>query len=500
MVDFNELRKKHGMAPGPSSPEGIVESLDDLDSILAEASAPIDADADAQSPTRSQLSERDQELANTVLVEEVLKDPQPVPARVITGDAGTGKTTTVKALADADRSVKMCATTGIAAVNLDTTTLNSLLKYFNTASLVLNYTNGLLTRRLRELYLDQGLRTLGIDEISMMPAEQLEVIYRAVQTVNQRVDQPIKLILTGDFAQLPPVSTKEEPAKWAFMADCWEHLGDCVERLTKVWRQTDPKFLEGLNLARRGKGPAAAAALRTAGVTYTGKQDEEFPGTTIFAINRRVDEFNQKRLMQLTTPPVTLQNKFVGTMKKEWKDLVPGTPGGKLPPLVVKPGALVMILANDLSGAADGEMAYGNGDLGVVQDLAPNGGVRVKLQRTGESHIIGRIRRWHECDKGDSGAEWYEDMRNSGGGRGGWACGYMDWYPLRLGWATTVHKSQGLSLDNIQVDVRDWFFGSPNMAYVALSRARTPGGLRIVGGEAILARQIKAAPEVQQWL
>jgi len=433
------------------------------------------------------------------MVEVTFKDPEDVDCQLITGDAGTGKTTAVKEMARTTKGMRLCATTGIAAVNLDTATLNAILKFFNTASLVQNFTNGLLTRRLVELHADQGLRTLAIDEISMMPAAQLDVLYMALQAVNQRLAEPIRLILTGDFAQLPPVSTIEEPAEWCFMAPCWEVIGKNITKLTKVWRQSDPQFLAGLNLARRGQGIEAAKALRAAGVKYTGGLDENFPGTTIFAINRRVDEFNQARLAKIDKPEIKLVNQFKGTPKTEWKSNIPGCPGGKVSPLVIKEGALVMILANDTEGAADGQMAYGNGDLGEVVGMA-GGRVRVKLQRTGEEVIIGQIRRYYECDKGDTGATWYDDMRSADGTRGGWACGYMDWYPLRLGWATTVFKSQGLSLDNVQVDCRDRFFGSPNMAYVALSRARTPQGLRVVGGEYILAKQIRVDPGVRQWL
>lgn len=212
-----------------------------------------------------------------------------------------------------------------------------------------------------------------------------------------------------------------------------------MERLTKVWRQSDPGFLEGLNHARRGHGRPAAQALREAGVTYAGGLDENFPGTTIFAINRRVDEFNTKRLGQIDKPPMELVNQFKGQPKSEWKSQVAGTPGGKIGPLVVKEGALVMILANDTEGAVDGDMAYGNGDLGTVVGLAGTK-VQVRLQRSGEVVSLGRIRRWHECEKDTPGAQWYEDMRKAGGERGGWALGWMDWYPLRLGWATSVHK------------------------------------------------------------
>ena len=81
-----------------------------------------------------------------------------------------------------------------------------------------------------------------------------------------------------------------------------------------------------------------------------------------------------------------------------------------------------------------------------------------------------------------------------------WIVGGITYFPLRLAYATTVHKSQGLSLDNVQIDAYNHFLGSPAMAYVALSRARTPEGLRIVGDPDTFARKVKCHPEVLRWL
>ena len=72
--------------------------------------------------------------------------------------------------------------------------------------------------------------------------------------------------------------------------------------------------------------------------------------------------------------------------------------------------------------------------------------------------------------------------------------------PVRLAWATTVHKSQGLTLDKVQIDIQDPFFGSPNLAYVALSRCRTPEGMTLVGTPTTLEHQINLADEVVPWV
>ncbi len=81
-----------------------------------------------------------------------------------------------------------------------------------------------------------------------------------------------------------------------------------------------------------------------------------------------------------------------------------------------------------------------------------------------------------------------------------WIIGGIRYMPIRLAYATTIHKSQGLTLDNAQLDIRDQFFGSPNFAYVALSRTRTPAGLRIVGTPACLDQRICIHPEVVPWV
>jgi ATP-dependent exoDNAse (exonuclease V) alpha subunit len=85
-------------------------------------------------------------------------------------------------------------------------------------------------------------------------------------------------------------------------------------------------------------------------------------------------------------------------------------------------------------------------------------------------------------------------------GQRGWVTGQVEYYPLRLAYASTIHKSQGLSLDRIQVDIRDAFFGHPSMAYVALSRCRTLDGLRIVGQRERFVKHCNSDARVARWL
>lgn len=431
-------------------------------------------------------------LLDEVVTTHEKSDLSPVGFSFITGPAGTGKTQSVKEKARQDPTFRLCATTGIAAVNLDTVTLNAVLKFFDTQSLMDARLTGRLTRRLRELAEDpmESLRTLCIDEVSMMPAAQLDAIYDCIQEANLFLgDHPISLVLTGDFAQLPPVSTKESPARFAFHAGCWPPGN--IERLTKVWRQTDPEFLEALREARAGNGQGAAGKFKSAGVKFAPSVNHRFQGTTIFSKNREVDLFNAQRLKELPGEPIMMRNRFRGEPSPDWRRAIPDCPGGKSEPLMLKPEALVMILANETR-----DYSYANGDLGIVKEIKPDL-LTLEVLRTEATVTIPRIRRYHFGKEGDPGAVFVPELE---GGKGAWVLGSMDWFPIRLGWATTVHKSQGLTLDNVQIDIRDWFFGSPNMAYVALSRSRTPQGLTLVGPSQVLAKQIKLHPEVKEWI
>lgn len=155
---------------------------------------------------------------------------------------------------------------------------------------------------------------------------------------------------------------------------------------------------------------------------------------------------------------------------------------------------------------------YVNGDCGDVVEAMPTG-VRVRLRRNGEEVVIGFIERRTEQKHGPDEftdqeleeAKEYAPMRLRDGTfwdrkRGRWVRGSVTFMPLRLAWATTVHKSQGLTLDNVCVDLRNAFLGEPAMTYVALSRCRSAKGLRLVGTPEMLARRCKVDAKVIKWI
>lgn len=399
------------------------------------------------------------------------------PCAFVSGEAGTGKTYLARAYAASHAEAILCATTGIAAVNMgDATTINALLGYFDTASLMSSYASGYLQARLRRLK-RAGLRTLVLDEVSMLDADQLTVLMQALDEVNThrsydasleevqevavKEDQLLKLVLIGDFAQLPPVK-----APFAFESPEWHRFEQATLTLSEIRRQADRPFIDALRAVRRGRGAEARPILEPCCVPTI---DFAFDGTTIVGKNEEVDRINNLRHAKLPGEPLVWKTVRSGEQQKDWIKLIPQE-------VALKPGALVMVLANRSLGWDESGMplgyAYVNGDLGTVVGLEKEG-IAVTLQRTGETVTILPLT-----------SEWKEPTGQKNPAYT--VRGAVTRMPLRLAWATTVHKSQGLSLDRVQVPIAGWMFKQPGTLYVALSRARTLQGLRIVGAPQLI--------------
>jgi len=441
-------------------------------------------------------------IPDEVLIEAI--PDRPVPCGRLIGVAGSGKTYQLIARTAADKSYGLLSsTTGVSAVNLGAITWHSTLRVSDTLSLKDAYLCGRLAQTLHKIGIDY--RTLIIEEYSMLHADQLDIIYRGVEEANRYRDmtRPLGILLVGDLAQLPPVK-----GRWCFEAECWPRFAENTERLTKVWRQDNGPFLDALNLLRAGDGRRAADLLSSTGARWHTQLDNEFDGTTILPKNDMVNRYNALALSRVRGEAFSVASRRWGQQRREWSYHERTREWGIPPRLDLKIGALVMVLSNSP------DFSVVNGDTGHVTDFdaQKTGVVTVDLLRTGQPTPIASIVRGVE--EPDKPQGWPEDVPRVDDEEGAiwmpkphyrrrarrYVTGQIEYMPLRLAYASTVHKSQSLTLDRVQVDIRDRFFGQPAMEYVALSRCRTLEGLRIVGSAERFAAQCSIDERTIPWI
>lgn len=439
-----------------------------------------------------------------------ISGPREVPCACLTGCAGTGKTYTLLQRTSHEPTYGiLSSSTGISAVNLGAITINSLLGYFDTLSMQDAYMSGRLTRVLHSLA--KQYRWLILDEMSMFSGDQLDLLYKVVQEANRYTDvkEPMGILLSGDFMQLPPIRER-----WAFEAECWPMFEANMETLTKVYRQGDGKFLDALNAVRRGHGELGAGILSSLGAEWHTALDTRWDGTTILPKNDQVSRYNGLCLDRLYGDKIKLQSRRWGKQQPEWGQNLRTKEWGIPPTLELKVGAYVMLLANEREGE---DFYFVNGDCGHVMAVdfpEPKRGdpfVCVKLARSGREVYVHRITRMVEQEhqpEGFSGptippsedVRKYISQQHYRAKTKRYVTGQIEYFPIRLAWASTVHKTQSLTLDSIQVDFRNHFFSSPAMLYVALSRCRTFQGLRLVGQPEVFISRCKVDPRVVRWI
>lgn len=363
-----------------------------------------------------------------------------------------------KQLEDDPEFAVLCATTGISAINLNAITIHSLLGFFDTDSLRDAYLSGAAQRKLKKL-VDESYKNVVIDEVSMLSKDSLDLLVRVFDDVNQNLavtQKPIGLILTGDFMQLPPIADKrvapgsrvKAATPWAFDALSWHRFEAKTTRLTKIWRQTDQQFLDALNYARAGKGSEAAGILAASGVAFNSTVDLEFDGTTLVGKNDEVDRFNQIALDRVKGRLIGLPARRWGKQRNEWKNIPERT--------VVREGAYVMLLSNRYNEFR--ELEYANGDCGHVKGIQPSQipgeppTIMVELVRNNKLvYVSSIVRNVESKDKPDdmSGevdipskddlGKWIGKQHYRGAAKK-YVAGQVEYFPIRLAYATTVHK------------------------------------------------------------
>lgn len=385
----------------------------------------------------------------------------------LTGPGGTGKSFTLDRLRDAyPYNLSITASTGIAALNVGGLTIHSWAGLGMGTGTAKSIAYRLMEKKGKAYDKIMSARRLAIDEISMMSADLFTKLDQVLRIV-RHADEPfggIQLLAIGDFLQLPPV-IRDEPVddqgadlfgdipnkhgkRFAFESPSWEEAGIEVHQLTDIVRQSDRSFTTVLNKVRRGIIDDDVREMLEERV------NAEDPDPTIRPVkcngyNKQVDAINMRELQRISGKEKTYKANdtgipyFVEQIQKYC--IAPQL-------LTLKVGAQVMLLRN-----LDTENGLVNGSLGIVQDFASDGSPMVEFNG-GLEKIEPQT--WNIEREGDLLASRTQ-------------------VPLKLAYAMTIHKSQGQTLDKLEVDLRSSF--EAGMAYVALSRCRSLEGLYLTG-------------------
>lgn len=389
----------------------------------------------------------------------------------LTGSAGTGKSTVTTAfVASAFRKVDIAATTGIASINLrDKFASDSGGRMLNVSTIYRWGGFGLGPKKdqshesfyewwrapmskskMGACHRIRSAECLVIDEISMFPGRMVSYLDYHCRRIRSdaRPFGGIQIVCVGDFLQLPPVDKEGTGYDWAFLSETWRAANFRPAVLRKVHRQDEREFVDLLNEFRVGR--ISAKSMHAMGRRVTMFCDSSIP--RLFTHNAAVDKWNSSQLDSLPGEKVEFTARIQGGVdyQREWllKNLV--TPYH----LHLKPGARVMVTANITK---NDELAASNGTLAKVLSIDEENGKAVIQTDDGTILELGRWM-WDFDPQDDDSAKFWQ-------------------IPLRLAWASTIHKAQGLTLDRAWIDIRA--AREPGQAYVALSRVRTLAGLHL---------------------
>lgn len=397
----------------------------------------------------------------------------------LTGKAGTGKTTLLRKIVKSTyKQTVIVAPTGIAALNAGGVTIHSFFQLpfggfipdFNASAefsggVKLENKNSLMRHfRMngRQKSILQNLELLVIDEVSMLRADILDAIDWVLRNI-RKVNQPfggVQVLFIGDLMQLPPVV---KPAEWQFLRNYYrgmyffnakviEEKSPVYIELEKVYRQDNEEFIAILNNLRTNSITQSDVEKLNQYVQIDFNAEEHDDYITLTTHNNTADQINQRALGKLKANSKTYEAEITGMFPEH---LFPIDASMEL-----KIGAQVMFIKNDLSA----EKEFFNGKMGRIIALEHDE-VKVNFPEEKKTIIVDR-NEWNNIkyNLNASTGEVEEEI-----------LGTFVHFPLKLAWAITVHKSQGLTFEKAVVDVSKVFV--PGQAYVALSRLRSLDGL-----------------------
>lgn len=370
----------------------------------------------------------------------------------LTGAPGAGKTYVlnqyIEYLKEHDINPAVTASTGIAATHIGGVTIHS----WSGVGVKQNLTDWDVDEIESKKYLwsrYEKTKVLIIDEISMLSADILNSVNKVCKAF-KRNNLPfggMQVVLVGDFFQLPPITDKGQEVKFAFESTAWKELNPLILYLTEQHRQEDDALLSILDRIRRGDVEEEFEELRD---RLEAEFEDLVSHTKLYTHNADVDNINASHLEKLDSDEYYFEMNSKGKANH-----VERLKESCLSPenLCLKIGAVVMCTKNNF------EAGYVNGTLGEIIDFDKDTGYPIIVTNHGKEIII-EPTSWN-IEDGDK------------------IIASISQIPLRLAWAITVHKSQGMSLDAAEIDLSKAF--EYGQGYVALSRVRTLDGLKLLG-------------------
>jgi PIF1-like helicase/Helix-turn-helix domain/HRDC domain/Helicase len=383
----------------------------------------------------------------------------------LTGKAGTGKTTFLKYLkTHCTKNMIVAAPTGVAAINAGGVTLHSLFQLpFHPFLPTTNNKEELLKKmkyNKQRLQLLRKMEVLVIDEISMVRCDVMDAIDTLLKSVRRNYNTPfggVQLLCIGDLHQLPPVAQNHE---WNILQEYYaspfffdslavKEQQPVLIELNKIYRQKEQSFVDLLNSVRTNNMTADDFDMLNHRyiAAFRPGYDEKY--ITLTSHNNQANIINNSEIEKLMTPPFIYKAEVEGDFPES---MYPNDAS-----LMLKKGAQVMFIKNDPV-----EKKYFNGKIGVVSEI-DNETIKVNC----DGFIIDVKKDTWENSK--------YNLNRADGKLEQQVVGEFTQYPLRLAWAITIHKSQGLTFDKVMIDAASAF--SSGQVYVALSRCTSLGGI-----------------------
>jgi ATP-dependent DNA helicase PIF1 len=396
----------------------------------------------------------------------------------LTGAAGTGKTTLIEHVKDECLLKKMVvAPTGVAALNIGGSTINSAFRIgFDTFPVIQESKDPRFKKLLKNLEL------LIIDEISMVRAPMLDAISETLQ-IHRNSSKPfggIHVLACGDLFQLPPVVKENEETAiferyesvYFFSADNFQAIDNpsFFELVSSFRQQDDKAFYDLLNNVRLGQN--LEESIKAINQTCHNPEFDTESSLIITSRKYRAEQINEEMLSLIDGPATAAKSKEKGELNEN--DL----PAPR--ELRVKEDAKVMFIKNDPDGR------WVNGTIGIVIDCSDKNKKVIKV-KVGKEVFKVKREEWNKVRYvyDEFNDEMEEEVVSS-----------FKQFPLKLGWAVTIHKAQGLTLESCSVDLGDGAFAT-GQAYVALSRCKTLDSLNLY--RELRVRDALVDPDIQDF-